>query len=99
MLLSLNVNHNCDRPGLRLLTFSNFVISSDCVKSWRNGHRMGRISESPIPAWSRVQTWLRTHGLAMEGAPQVIEFSGAPNIGLDKWSGKLHTDWYVTGYN
>jgi hypothetical protein len=38
----------------------------------------------------------------MERVPQarhVIEFYGARNIGLDKLSGKLHTDWYVTGYN
>ena len=29
----------------------------------------------------------------------VIEFSGAGNICLDKLSRKLHTTWYVTGYN
>jgi hypothetical protein len=63
---------------------------------------MGRVSEPPIPARSRVQTWLRTHGFAIERVPQalhVIEFSGARNIGLDKLSSKLHTDWYVTRYN
>ena len=32
-------------------------------------------------------------------ARHVIEFSGAHNICLDKLSRKLHTDWYVTGYN
>jgi hypothetical protein len=63
---------------------------------------MRRVSEYPIPAWSRVQTRLRTHGFAIERVPQarhVIEFSGARNICLDKLSRKLHTDWYVAGYN
>jgi len=64
---------------------------------------MGRVPRSPIAARSRVvQTWLRAGGFAMERVPRarhVIEFYGARNIGLDKLSGKLHTDWYVTGYN
>jgi hypothetical protein len=63
---------------------------------------MARVSESPISAWSRVQTWLRTHGFAIERVPQarhVIEFAGTGNICLDKLSRKLHTDWYITAYN
>ena len=32
-------------------------------------------------------------------ARHVIEFSGARNIYLDRLSRKLHTTWYVTGYN
>jgi hypothetical protein len=45
------------------------------------------VAESPIPVWSRAQTWLRTHGFAMKRVPQarhVIEFSGARNVCLDK---------------
>jgi hypothetical protein len=63
---------------------------------------MGRVSESPIPARSRVLTWLRTHGFATERVPQarhVIEFSVARNICLDRLSRKLHTGWYVTEYD
>jgi hypothetical protein len=96
----LDVNRNCDPPDFWLLTLSKFVISRpDGMKSWVC---TGRVSESIIPAWSRVHIWLRTQGFALGRVPQarhVIEFSSACNICLDKLSRKLHTEWYVTGYN
>ena len=45
---------------------------------------------------------MKSWGKRAERVPQaghVIEFSGARNIYLDKLSRKLHTTWYVTGYN
>ena len=53
---------------------------------------MGRVSESSIPARSRVQSSLRTHGFDIEKVPRarhVIEFSDARNICLDKLSRKV----------
>jgi hypothetical protein len=99
----VKVNRNSDPPDFWLLTSSNFEISRpDYVNIGEPAVRIGRVSEYPILASSRVQTWLPTHRFAIERVPQarhVIEFSSARNICLDKLSRQLHTDWYVAGYN